>query len=175
MPRLLLRYNALASGCSNVIVKRDIFEAGGGFDPRMTNGEDWDLWIRLARVEPPAWVPEPLLAYRIHPGNASLDAEAIWAAVVSIERRHGIRVDRGSIERWIAESCLRTGQRARALRYLARAAIHGQAAGVADDVVAAASRRVARRFGGRTVAQPQSDAAWTAQAKSWLDALAPSR
>jgi glycosyltransferase involved in cell wall biosynthesis len=169
---LLHRQNAIPTG-SNVIVRREAFEKARGFDPLLTNGEDWDLWIRLAGEGLPDWVPEPLMAYRIHAGNASLDAEAMWATVATIERRYRLKVDHGSIERWIAESSLRTGHRTQAIVHLARAAAHGHARDVANDLLAALGRRVDRARGRRS--HPigrSSDAAWIAQAQAWLDDLA---
>ena len=58
--RLLPRWNPLASGGSNVIVRAEALEAAGGFDPTLRRTEDWDLWIRLARMGPPACVAWPL-------------------------------------------------------------------------------------------------------------------
>ena len=172
--KLLYRQNAIPTGGSNVIVRRDTFERMNGFDPRLTNGEDWELWIRLADASPPDWVPEPLVAYRIHPGNASLDTPAVWTAVAMIERKHGVTVDRGSIDRWIAESHLRTGRRMLALTHLALAAVHGHRRDVSRDLLTALKRQLHRGLGDRsqTLARA-SDTAWSAQAQSWLDSLAP--
>ncbi|MDP9235053.1 MAG: glycosyltransferase [Actinomycetota bacterium] len=171
--KLLYRLNAIPTGGSNVIVRRDTFEETNGFDPRLTNGEDWELWIRLADTSPPEWVPEPLVAYRIHPGNASLDTSAVWTAVAMIERRHGVTVDRGSIERWIAESHLRTGRRTLAVTHLALAAVHGHGRDVARDLLTALKRQLYRGLGHRSQTLGlASDAAWSSQAQSWLDGLA---
>jgi glycosyltransferase involved in cell wall biosynthesis len=171
--KLLYRCNAIPTGGSNVIVRRDAFDQSGGFDPHLRNGEDWELWIRLTGQGLPAWVPEPLMAYRIHPANASLDVGAVWSAVDLIEQRHRTRIDRGSIERWLAESRFRTGQRGEAFTYLARAALHGRAPEVARDLVDALRRRVDRRLGLAPRRFPHTaDASWTARAQGWLDELA---
>ena len=61
------------------------------FDGRLFHSPDWDLWIRLARDGPPACVARPLVAYRIHPGNASLDLEGLLAETDEIARRYGGR------------------------------------------------------------------------------------
>ena len=131
--RLISRYNTIPGGGSNVMLRRDLLRHVGPFDARHRNTEDWDLWIRLAEVEMPAWVPEPLMAKRIHPSNASLDIGAIFAGVALIEQRSGMKTDRGVLHRWIAESCLRTGQRTQACKHMALAAAHGQALGVSGD------------------------------------------
>lgn len=171
--RLLYRCNAIPTGGSNVIVRRDTFDQSGGFDPHLSNGEDWELWIRLTGQGLPAWVPEPLMAYRIHPANASLDVGAVWSTVDLIEHRHRTRIDRGSIERWLAESCFRTGQRGEAFKYLALAAVHGRAPEVARDLASAVRRRVSGRLGRTPKRSPRTaDADWTARAQGWLNDLA---
>jgi glycosyltransferase involved in cell wall biosynthesis len=173
MAKLLQRRSAIPTA-SSVMVRRDVFEGMGGFDPELTNGEDWELWIRLTSHGPPAYVPEPLVAYRLHPGNASLDSSALQTAITLIQRRHGIKVDRGSIDRWIAESHLRTGKRAEALKYLALAAMHGDALGVASDLLAGAGRWIDRRLGHpRRTFQRTVDPLWVARAQRWLDEFAP--
>jgi glycosyltransferase involved in cell wall biosynthesis len=169
---LMCRRNVLPTA-SSVMVRRDVFEKAGGFDAELTNGEDWELWIRLTNYGPPAWLPEPLVGYRLHPGNASLDTEALRAGMVLIEQRHGTKVDRGSIERWIAESQLRTGHRAKALKSLALAAIHGNVSGMASELMAALVRRVDRVLDRPPrMFPPTADAIWIAEAQRWLDEFA---
>jgi glycosyltransferase involved in cell wall biosynthesis len=169
---LLPQRNAIPTGGSNVIVRREEFEAAGGFDPQLTNGEDWELWLRLLPGGLPGYVSEPLVAYRIHSEMASLDIDGVLTAVSLIEDRHGTRVDRASIERWIAESCLRTGDRARASRYLMLAAIHGAAIGVARDMLAMVGARIDRRLGrSPSLFRPRPDRAWVERAERWLAPL----
>jgi glycosyltransferase involved in cell wall biosynthesis len=43
----------------------------GGFDPGLRQLVDWDLWLRLARTGPLAFVDESLGVFRVHPGGAS--------------------------------------------------------------------------------------------------------
>lgn len=52
---------------SAVMVRRALLEAVGGFDEARRRVEDWDLWLRLWRVNR-SWVriDEPLLDYRVH-------------------------------------------------------------------------------------------------------------
>jgi glycosyltransferase involved in cell wall biosynthesis len=163
--RLIARHNVIPGGGSNVIVRRDEFERVGPFDLRLKNTEDWELWIRLAERGHPAWVPRPLMAYRVHTGNASLDVRAILEGVSLIERQHGTMADHGIIHRWIGELCLRTGHRNQAVKHLAIAALRGQAVDVAGDVAAIIRRRL-----GAT--QPASQyREWIEQARDWLEDL----
>jgi glycosyltransferase involved in cell wall biosynthesis len=170
--RLISRYNTIPGGGSNVMMRRDLLRHVGPFDARHTNTEDWDLWIRLAEVDIPAWVPEPLMAKRIHPSNASLDIGAIFAGVALIEQRRGMKTDRGVLHRWIAESCLRTGQRTQACKHMALAAAHGQARGVSGDLLVILGRRMDRYLRRDPHASGRgTDARWIAQAQQWLQDL----
>ncbi len=56
---------------SSAVVRRDAFTRAGGFDPapELFAVEDYDLWLRLARLGPIAYVGEPLLEYRRHAGS----------------------------------------------------------------------------------------------------------
>jgi GT2 family glycosyltransferase len=57
-----------------VIVRRDIFERSGGFDPALGGNADLDLWLRLSgagvRVD---FLPEKLAYYRLHSSSMSRD------------------------------------------------------------------------------------------------------
>jgi glycosyltransferase involved in cell wall biosynthesis len=175
----IFRFNAIPGGGSNVVVLRDTFQRVGHFDPRHRNTEDWEMWIRLAELGPPAWVPDPLLAYRVHQANASLDIVEILAGVELIERNHGISVDRGVLHRWIAESCLRSGQRGEALKHLATAARYGEIVGVTGDLSDIIRRRLARMGLPLHPGGPRHPD-WIARAEPWLDraramATSPSR
>ncbi len=166
----LPRYNAVPGGGSNVVVRRETLLQVGPFDVRLRNTEDWEMWIRLAQVGPPAWVRSPLVARRVHPSNSSLDIAEIVRGTRLIEQLHGTTADWGRLHRWLAESCLRTGQRRAALAQFALAALHGQAGNVARDLTTIARRRVNR--GSSAVEHPEaSDASWIAEAASWLGEL----
>jgi glycosyltransferase involved in cell wall biosynthesis len=167
--RLITRYNVIPGGCSNVIVRRHAFERAGPFDLRLRNTEDWEMWIRLNGHGPPAWVPRPLVGYRVHGGQASLDVAAILEGVSIIERRHGTRVDRGVIHRWIAELCLRNGYRRRAVTHMVMAVLHGQAVNVGGDAATIVRRRLHLD---RASAEPQRrHREWEEEARAWVDEL----
>jgi hypothetical protein len=164
------RYNAIPGGGSNVIVRRDELDRVGPFDVRLRSMEDWEMWIRLNQRGAPAWVPRPLLGKRQHPGMMSLDVAAIFESVSLIERLPGTRVDRGVLHRWIAELCLRNGDRSQAVKQMAIAAIRGQAIGVASDATKVAGRRLLPgRHPPRGTAS--RNARWMAEAQTWIDDL----
>jgi glycosyltransferase involved in cell wall biosynthesis len=167
-------YNAIPGGGSNVVARRALLDAVGPFDARHYNTEDWEMWLRLAKHGHPAWVPRPLLAYRVHTRNASLKIDAILAGAALIEQAHGARVDYGMLYRWFAETSLRLGRRVEALRYFALAAARGQARSVLHELTVIARRRVARPLGwvGAGASGSCEVEEWRAQALPWLDELA---
>jgi hypothetical protein len=171
--RLLDRYNPVPGGGSNVVAHREVLGRAGAFDVRLPTSEDWEMWIRLAKLGPPAWVCSPLVAKRIHTRNMSLATHDILAGLRLVEQLHGIQADRGVTYRWLAESCLRAGRRGAFLHHLVAAALSGQAANVAGDLRVILRRRF-RRHGLGGQAQPASyrHPEWIAEARVWLDALA---
>ena len=55
------------------MVKRAVYDAVGGFDPRVVGSEDYLLWMKIALVSNVAFIPEILGAYRLHSANTSRD------------------------------------------------------------------------------------------------------
>ena len=56
---------------ASVVVRRDAYEAVGGFDPRAGGAADWEMWVRLSARFPVWYEPEILACYRLHAGSAS--------------------------------------------------------------------------------------------------------
>ena len=68
--REALRHKAVLP--SAWMLRREALEAVGGFDATLSQAEDVDLLLRLARAGAPgAWLEEILCSYRVHPGAAS--------------------------------------------------------------------------------------------------------
>ncbi len=61
---------------SSVVARRDLLEAIGGFDERMSHAEDLKLWIELARRAPAAASREALVRYQHRPGGLTRQVEA---------------------------------------------------------------------------------------------------
>jgi glycosyltransferase involved in cell wall biosynthesis len=53
-----------------IVVRRQVYEKLGSFYG-MTYGEDWEMWVRIARYYPIAYTPEILAEYRLHSGSIS--------------------------------------------------------------------------------------------------------
>ncbi len=74
---------------STVIVRRDAFEAVGGFDESLRLTEDWDLWVRLLDRYEAAVLPEILCNRR----NYYHSPDAMLAACNNMFERLGPRID----------------------------------------------------------------------------------
>ena len=53
-----------------IVVRRQVYEKLGSFYG-MAYGEDWEMWVRIARYYPIAYTPEILAEYRLHSGSIS--------------------------------------------------------------------------------------------------------
>jgi glycosyltransferase involved in cell wall biosynthesis len=118
---------------STVLVRRDALARAGGFDESLFISEDYDLFLRLARVTRGVCVPEPLVHVRRHPASHSerSGVRSYEDAIRVLERQ------RGSGTLTLAE---RLGCRAAVAR------LHGRAARVAlESGDPAAARRHSRR------------------------------
>jgi glycosyltransferase involved in cell wall biosynthesis len=172
VPELLMRYNPVPAGASNVVVRADALARAGAFDPRLRRTEDWDLWIRLARDGPPAAVRRPLVAYRMHPrSNAFVDTAEILTETAVIERRHGIPVDHAAHYRRAAWISLRAGRRWQAAGYYARAMRRGDVRSLARAVVGLGYPGVASARRHRRWRRDPEVARWQADAQRWLDEI----
>jgi len=164
----LPRYNAIPGGGSNVVMRRSTWMLVGPFDTRLRNTEDWDMWIRLAKHGLPACVRRPLVGYRVHNSNSSLDIAEIVRGTKLIEALHHTTADWGRLHRWLAESCLRSGQRRDAVRQFTRAAARGQLPGVIADLAAIFRRRVVRHAPFLQTENVTTRDPWIAAAADWL-------
>jgi glycosyltransferase involved in cell wall biosynthesis len=176
----LMATNMIPAGASNVIVLKDWLPAPPVFDGSLYHSADWDLWIRLARQGPPAWVPKPLVAYRFHAGSASLDLPGMFAETDEIERRHGAVVNRNDFNRHLGRLAKRAGWSRAALRHYSRAAAGDRRYLVREFVpdvyrlaVEVAWSRVGRWGIRRRAPGPRRDPhkKWKDEAQLWIDRL----
>lgn len=57
---------------STVVIRRHLLQATGGFDERLAQFEDWDLFWRIARQGRVVALPDTLVQYRRHAGNTPM-------------------------------------------------------------------------------------------------------
>jgi glycosyltransferase involved in cell wall biosynthesis len=115
---------------SAVLVPRSILAEAGGFDESFAAWEDIDLWVRIARRHPFAYVPEPLVRYRMHGQGLSNRMVTMAECRLRSTRRAlaGASAD-GAWKRRVLASCYRdmgvalylTGSMRGARRWLMRA------------------------------------------------------
>jgi glycosyltransferase involved in cell wall biosynthesis len=167
LTRELTRRNLMPAGCSNVVVRADLFRSSGGFDVGLRHLADWDMWLRLARDGFPVCAADPLVAYRLHPAQASLDTSGMISEARLLRDRHGADVN--SIRRWLAWSHLRRGRRWAAVGAYARATASGDLASAGRAVVAALHPRPTGERRGQLATE---DREWMESARAWVRAAA---
>jgi glycosyltransferase involved in cell wall biosynthesis len=86
---------------SSVLIRRECLERVGGFAEDLTIGEDYYLWIRLAREFRVGYIKEPLARHRKHGGNTGTNHASLfpphevrlWNKIVrlypEIQKSHG--------------------------------------------------------------------------------------
>ena len=115
----LLSEQAVPAGASNVVVRSDLAHELGGFDERLPNMADWDLWLRLAERAPAVSCPDVVVARVQHRDN--MHSQQHWrrffqefdrfAAVHEAQRAAlGITLDERPVAAWLAEASLRAGR-----------------------------------------------------------------
>jgi len=55
----------------SIVVRREVYESMGGFDSRLPNFEDWEMWVRIATRYAFGFNPEVTAQYRNYSGNTS--------------------------------------------------------------------------------------------------------
>ena len=168
---MLSSQNTLPSGASNVMVRADLLAAVGDFDTSLRRTEDWDMWIRLARTGPPAWVCRPQVAYRHHRGNANTDPAPMVSEPTLLAHRYGITVDRAAMMRRAAWTCLQDGRRGKAAGYYLRAVARGDIRSLGRAAVAMTHPAVGTREVYRLVEWTDQARDWARGAESWLAPL----
>lgn len=73
---------------SSALVRREVFDHVGGFDPLFDLAIDYELWLRVAKHHAFAFVPESLVLYRTGHGNLSRKISDRVATAFSIKHRH---------------------------------------------------------------------------------------
>lgn len=73
--------------CSTAVVRASVFRSLGGFDTSLRFAEDYELWMRLARVGALVAMPDILVRYRCHAAGLSRDeAQQVTCMTRILER-----------------------------------------------------------------------------------------
>jgi glycosyltransferase involved in cell wall biosynthesis len=169
----LLRGNEIWAGGSNVVVRTEVARRLGGFDERLFQLADWDLWIRLALDGRAAALDEILVGYVVQPESMLLtdrrDVFPEFRYLVEKHREAAARLgggpDAGKFGRWVAAGHLRAGRRGAAARIYAQSAFATRDPGLLFRALVApfgwkglvAARRAARGVRGDDPARMAAD------------------
>ena len=82
----LLLYNFIVT--SSTLFKRSCFEKVGYYDENLSFAEDYDMWIRIAKVFEFDYVGEPLIRYRIHQNKLTKNYEAVISGLELLLTKH---------------------------------------------------------------------------------------
>lgn len=149
--------NTCLFGAATVMLRKSTLDEVGAFDEKLIHTGDWDMWLRLAEnaakseggfLAHGTW--EPLIRYRLWPGNASRNRIAMAEGSLRVVEK-ALRRPQSEERRAWYEAALR---RARANLALSQASqqlelLSSQTAGVA-------ARKMARREVARGVAEAWS-------------------
>ena len=130
---LLLRGNVIGSICT-VLCERSLFETVGGFDDRLSQCADWDMWVRLAAQTEFLYLDEPTVTYRQHELNMSRNAPLLEQDSVCV-------LEKGFAMPGLAESIKSQSRAAFARNYMVLAGTYFHA-GRYFDFVRCAARSV---------------------------------
>src|SRR5438876_2377734 len=89
----LPRHNCISH--PTVMMRREIYDAIGGYRRAFRHAEDYDLWLRIAERHDLCNLEEPVLFYRLHPGQltfARIPQQALYtlaARTAARRRREG--------------------------------------------------------------------------------------
>ncbi len=65
---------------STALIRHDVFDNVGLFDETERFAPDYDLWFRIVQRYDVLHIPEPLVRYRVHPGQTSTNVRAMRQA-----------------------------------------------------------------------------------------------
>jgi glycosyltransferase involved in cell wall biosynthesis len=97
----LLVFNSLAT--SSIIVRRAVLDQAGRFDSDLFGPEDYDLWLRCARIARAAVLEEPLTGYRDTSGSVGKQADSMRQGLLRIHAK----LDAAGAwpSRWLRRKC----------------------------------------------------------------------
>ncbi|MBX3468228.1 MAG: glycosyltransferase [Planctomycetes bacterium] len=87
----LLRGRSRCGGTpGRALFPRALLRAVGGFDARHAPADDYDLFLKVSRRAPGAWVDEVVIEYRRHDANVSNQAARTLRATLGVLAAHGV-------------------------------------------------------------------------------------
>ena len=72
------------------MLRRELWDHLGGFDEHLPACEDYDLWLRLAKISELQYLPKMWANFRFHEDSKTIrDDDRCWADMVRIHFRDG--------------------------------------------------------------------------------------
>jgi GT2 family glycosyltransferase len=178
MVDLLKNANAVPGGGSGVLASLELVQEVGSFKLEPPTCEDWDLWLRLARVSPLVYIDRPLVAYRVWDAQRSTDVRVELSSASVLRARYF--PESGPLPlSYLAQTQRRTawrellaGRRKEAMRVYARSAWAGRNLGALGYAVAAGlvPRSLLEQLF-RLKRARQLPTGWEEEADAWLVGL----
>ena len=94
----LLLHSSVIGPTSALMVRRQLLLDVGAFDETLTQSQDFDLWLRLAKATSLLLLPAPLVIYRIHGSNMTRNVGRFEANALTILGR--FFADPENLRRW---------------------------------------------------------------------------
>ena len=82
--RQLVRGNVVSGSATTSTVRRTILEQTGLFNESLRALEDWDMWLRIAKISEFDRIPEPIAKIRIHNLNMSSNAQRMESSLFNV-------------------------------------------------------------------------------------------
>lgn len=159
----LLTIGNVIGSPSSVLCERALFGEVGSFDGAFSTCADWEMWIRIATVTNFLFVDEPLLQYRVHGNNMSLEIallerdslrtlrKGFSSPVIGEELRELRRASLAHNYMVLAGAYLRTGRIPDALRCVVQSVARDPRQ--IRELLSYVARRASGKSGERSIAQ----------------------
>jgi glycosyltransferase involved in cell wall biosynthesis len=109
----LLEWNFIMSPGST-LMRTDAVRQVGGFDASIWGADDWDLYLKLAKLGTFRFDPAIALHYRLHENNASRDTLRMYRNARRVMRRHtGSATLSHKLSGWYGADCVDHARAAR--------------------------------------------------------------
>ncbi len=66
------------------VIRADLLQTLGGFNPNLRAAEDYDLWLRAARHTAFDYTPDILAEYAIHTSSTTSNSELMWKSELDV-------------------------------------------------------------------------------------------
>jgi hypothetical protein len=95
--------------CSAIVVRREVYEALGGFRSDLVFALDWEMWARIASRYPYWFEPAVLCGFRVHPGSET--GRLTRSAETVRDLLRCVHIVQSHLPRHLRRPCLRRGRR----------------------------------------------------------------